>query len=72
MCHAGVKQRQNKLKQDKVDISNDMSFYIDLISMNRKSKIVSNKVNRKQLTSNYLINPKHKNLKIYTFSTLYI
>ena len=41
MCHAGVKQRQNKLKQDEVvilgmDISNEMSFYIDLISMNRK------------------------------------
>ena len=36
MCHLGVNQRQNKLKQDEVDISNDMSFYIDLISMNRK------------------------------------
>ena len=57
MCHLGVIQRQNKLKQDEVDISNDMSFYIDLISMNRKWQIVSNKVNRKQLTSNYLINP---------------
>ena len=59
MCHADVKQHQNKLKQDEVvilgmDISNEMPFYIDLISMNRKWQIVSNKVNRKQLTSNYL------------------